>query len=429
MTMQMMVEILFFLLDIVSLTLCSWYPVSLMPSKPLNQPGLRNLRRLRILRAAAWLGYAALTVLIPNLGRNDLLTIAVLSVYYVWIGYLLYHRDKVGILYQFGFMFLMYATQMISIVAGSELYVMFGLEYITYLYVKILLKAGLLLIVTFVFRILIQRRFVSAQPRFKLRGMILVPIISMILIFWFTVSSDVFFIRFGFGWLIVYCALVLVINLYCLYFWYDVSKVQELKYKLELTRQQNELTHQFYADLEENYAKSRKIIHDIRNHLQMLEQSQKYAEMQGYFEDVHQMLNALGITYYTDNRMLNIILNDKLKSLRHEQVTCQLRGVSLDFLSEMDTTTIFANLLDNALEAAGGTKDFKLQIEGEQIQDFCVIKLSNTTGGTYVPGLSEKAGHEGIGLENVQNPVEKYHGTMQTGQKGQIFSVTLMFPK
>ena len=110
-------------------------------------------------------------------------------------------------------------------------------------------------------------------------------------------------------------------------------------------------------------------------------------------------------------------------------MTCQLRGVSLDFLSEMDTTTIFANLLDNALEAAGGTKDFKLQIEGEQIQDFCVIKLSNTTGGTYVPGLSEKAGHEGIGLENVQNAVEKYHGTLQTGQKGQIFSVTLMFPK
>ena len=46
-----------------------------------------------------------------------------------------------------------------------------------------------------------------------------------------------------------------------------------------------------------------------------------------------------------------------------------------------------------------------------------------------MPGLSEKAGHEGIGLENVQNAVEKYHGTLQTGQKGQIFSVTLMFPK
>ena len=234
--------------------------------------------------------------------------------------------------------------------------------------------------------------------------------------------------RFGYEWLIVYCALVLVINLYCFYFWHDVSKTQELKYKLELMRQQNELTHQFYADLEENYAKSRKVIHDIRNHLQMLEQSQKFAESQGYFEDVHQMLNALGMTYYTDNRMLNIILNDKLKSLRQEQVTCQLRGVQLDFLSEMDTTTIFANLLDNALEAAEGSENFELELWGEQIQDFCVIKLSNTTGGTYVPGLSEKAGHEGIGLENVQNAVEKYHGTLQTGQNGQIFFVTLMFP-
>ena len=428
MTMQMMVGILFSLLDIVSLTLCSWYPVSLMPSKPLNQSGMQNLRRWHIFRVAAWLGYAALTVLLPNLGRNDLLTMVVLSIYYVWIGYLLYHRDRVGVLYQFGFMFLMYATQMISIVAARELYVVFRLEYTTYYYIMILIKTGLLLIATFVFCILIQRRFMSAQPRFKLRGMILVPIISMILIFWFTVSSDVFFIRFGYGWLIVYCVLVLIINLYCLYFWYDVSKVQELKHKLELTRQQNELTHQFYADLEENYAKSRKVIHDIRNHLQMLEQSQKYAEMQGYFEDVHQMLNALGMTYYTDNRMLNIILNDKLKSLRQEQVTCQLRGVSLDFLSEMDTTTIFANLLDNALEAAGGTEGFKLQIQGEQIQDFCVIKLSNTTGGTYVPGVSEKIGHEGIGLENVQNAVEEYHGTLQTGQKGNIFFVTLMFP-
>ncbi len=425
MTMQVIVSILFFLLDIVSLTLCSWYLVSLMPS---NKYAVRKHGRLRILRAAAWSGYAALTVLLPNLGHNDFLTMAVLSVYYILTGYLLYHRDKTGILYQLGFMFFMYATQMISIMAAASFYAVFSLEQITYVYTMILLKAGFLLIITVVFRILIQKRFVSVQPRFKLRGMLLVPVISMILIFWFTVSADVFLMRFGYEWLIVYCALVLVINLYCFYFWHDVSKTQELKYKLELMRQQNELTHQFYADLEENYAKSRKVIHDIRNHLQMLEQSQKFAESQGYFEDVHQMLNALGMTYYTDNRMLNIILNDKLKSLRQEQVTCQLRGVQLDFLSEMDTTTIFANLLDNALEAAEGSENFELELWGEQIQDFCVIKLSNTTGGTYVPGLSEKAGHEGIGLENVQNAVEKYHGTLQTGQNGQTFFVTLMFP-
>ena len=143
---------------------------------------------------------------------------------------------------------------------------------------------------------------------------------------------------------------------------------------------------------------------------------------------MHQMLNALGMTYYTDNRMLNIILNDKLKSLNQEQFYCSLMGVRLGFLSDMDTTTIFANLLDNALEECRGNQDFRLHLQGEQIQDFCVIKMSNTTEGTYTPGRSSKTGHDGIGLENVRNAVEKYHGEMQTVQREDVFSVTLLFP-
>ncbi|MDE6219602.1 MAG: GHKL domain-containing protein, partial [Lachnospiraceae bacterium] len=304
----------------------------------------------------------------------------------------------------------------------------YALENRTSAYIMILLKACLLVKVTFVFRVLVRKRYMSVQPRFRIRGMLLVPVISMILIFGFAISSDVFLMRFGYGWLIVYCALILVMNLYCFYFWHDVSKTQELKHKLELMRQQSELTHQFYADLESNYAKSRKVIHDIRNHLQMLQQSQKFAESQSYVADMHQMLNALGMTYYTDNRMLNIILNDKLKHLNQEQFQCSLMGVRLDFLSEMDTTTIFANLLDNALEERRESENFRLQLQGEQIQDFCVIKMSNTTKGTYTPGKSSKTGHEGIGLENVRNAVGKYHGEMQTDQKGDVFSVTLLFP-
>ena len=421
---QVIVNYVFYFVDIASLTLCSWYPVSLMAG---GKKFVQNSKILRVIKIVALSGIAVLTVMLPTLGRNDLLTMVVLSIYYTIIGYFLYHNDKVGVLYQLGFMFFMYATQMISIMVAMKLWQVLRLEHLTYVYIMILLKAFQLIIVTFLFRLLIQKRFVSVQPRFKIRGMILVPVISMILIFWFTVSADVFFLRYGYEWLIVYCVLILLINLYCFYFWYDVSKTQELKYKLELMRQQNELTHQFYADLELNYTKSRKVIHDIRNHLQMIEQSQKFTESH-YVEDVHQMLNELGMMYYTDNCMLNIILNDKLKGLEPGQVTCRLLGVRLDFLSEMDTTTIFANLLDNALEAARGTDDFQLQIQGEQIQDFCVIKLSNTTNGKYVPGHSEKAGHEGIGLENVRNAVQKYHGELQTGQKGQTFFVTLLFP-
>lgn len=421
----MIVDWIFTLLDIASLMFCSMYVVTLLP-RSARVTGDRRI--LCAVRAAAWLVYALLTVMIPTVWQDDAVTMAGITLYYVMAGYLLYHRDRVGTLYQVGFMFSLYATQMIAIFAAAEMWGVFSLEHRTHAYCLVLLKAFLLIAITFVFKVLIRKRYMSVQMRFRIRGMLLVPVISMVLIFMFAVGSDVFLLRFGHAWLIVYCALVLVINLYCLYFWHDVSKTQELKHKLELTRQQNELTHQFYADLESNYAKSRKVIHDIRNHLQVLEQSQKFAGSRSYVADMHQMLNALGMTYYTDNRMLNIILNDKLKSLNQEQFYCSLMGVRLGFLSDMDTTTIFANLLDNALEECRGNQDFRLHLQGEQIQDFCVIKMSNTTEGTYTPGRSSKTGHDGIGLENVRNAVEKYHGEMQTVQREDVFSVTLLFP-
>ena len=436
--MSLISDYFFLMVDLVSLIVCSVYFVLACQCTVTAYPRFmgrfirechtrKNVRR--IIRGIAWLIYTLLAVLLPRILRDDLITMVGLSIYYILVGYLLYHQSKVGMIYQLGFMLSMYATQVISIFAAMQVAKHFLLELKIYAYMVILFKASSLIMVTILFRQMLKKRYVTMQSSFAVKGMFFVPLISMVLIFVFTISSDVFLLRYGYGWLLLYCILILVINIYCLYFWYDVSKTQDLKHKIELMKQQNELTHQFYADLESNYMQSRKVIHDIRNHLQALEQSQKLTDSHNYMEDLHQMLNALGMVYYTDNRMLNIILNNKLKLLQPEQFSCHLLGVRLGFLSEIDTTTIFANLLDNVLEAKKGNDDFWLQIQGDQIQDFCVIKLSNTTKETYVPGQSTKSGHEGIGLENVHNAVEKYNGEMQIDQKGQIFSITLIFPE
>lgn len=140
------------------------------------------------------------------------------------------------------------------------------------------------------------------------------------------------------------------------------------------------------------------------------------------------MLNSLGLKFYSDNRMLNMILNDKLKKLEPGQAECNMGGISLDFLADMDVTTIFANLLDNAIEAGENKKNFWIKIRGEQIQDFTVVKIWNPYSEVYAPGRSGKQGHEGIGLENVRHTVEKYHGALNIETKDGIFSVTAVFP-
>mgnify|MGYP000072618025 FL=1 len=99
-------------------------------------------------------------------------------------------------------------------------------------------------------------------------------------------------------------------------------------------------------------------MHDMKNHLQAVEHlyQAKDGQEQGgaYVKDLYHMLNLLGEKYYSSNRMLNIICNDKLSLARHPAVAISVEIGDVDFsdLRDIDITTIFANLLDNALEAA-----------------------------------------------------------------------------
>lgn len=381
----------------------------------------------RWLRIIVWVGYAALSIILPNLWYNDVITISVMTVYYLIAGWFLYHRSRTWLLYQLIFCMGTYAAQVIAMIFLAVITQMIRMDQYVISILLTLFKCMCVVLMTFIFQIIIRKRCAQDQKNLSVKGMVIVPAFSLILIYFYLSAGEIFFIRFGYGWIVVYCILLIAINAYCLYFWYDVAANRELKHRLELMEQQNELTHQYYEDMEKNYNDSRKIIHDIRNHLHILEQSSRMDDS-SYFQDVHGMLNSLGLKFYSENRMLNIVLNDKLKKLNPGQIECNMGGVSLDFISDIDITTIFANLLDNAAEAGEMQKEFWLKIRGEQIQDFVVVKLWNSFRGEYKPGRSAKEGHEGIGLQNVKRAVEKYNGEVQVEYKEEVFSVTLVFP-
>ena len=381
----------------------------------------------RWVRVLLWIVYGFLNWFVPNMWLNDTITMIVLCAYYMAVGWFFYHRSRNWLLYQVFFYMATYAVQIIGIFLVIRLSQWIAMDSIVMSYGFLIMKVLLIIIITAGLRFLVKKRGVSDRKNLKVKGMMLVPIISFALIFLYMGAGEIFFVRYGYEWIIVYCVLLLIINGWCIYVWHDVAANRELKHRIELMEQQNELTHQYYEEMEKNYNRSRKIIHDIRNHLHALDQSAKMEDSR-YFEDVHGMLNSLGLKFYSENKMLNIILNDKLKKLSPEQVECSLGGVSLDFVSDMDMTTIFANLLDNAVEAREGNPSFWVKIRGEQIQDFTVIKIWNPALKTYEPGQSGKTGHEGIGLSNVRQAMGRYHGELKIECKDNIFSVTLVFP-
>ena len=82
---------------------------------------------------------------------------------------------------------------------------------------------------------------------------------------------------------------------------------------------------------------------------------------------------------------------------------------------------IFANALDNALEACSALGDARkmMTVRGEGQGDYYMLEFDNScAAGTAVA--------EGIGLSNVRAVAEKYHGAMQTEYGNQRFRLNVL---
>lgn len=253
-------------------------------------------------------------------------------------------------------------------------------------------------------------------------------VVFMISIIW--MSADFFVLRYGYGLVILNIILIFSVNLMLLYLFRQTGKGSRALRDEKLYKQESELLYQHYKTLEESYRSSRKAIHDAKNHMQAVARLYETGETEKaktYAEDVFHLLNQTGHTWYTDNRMLNIILNEKLgqESMRDTRLELDICDRCLDRIREIDITTIFANLLDNAVEAIGDgeSKYFSLQIQN--IHSFLVIKMVNSKGKKKEKAVQK---HQHLGLQNVKSALLKYEGTMKISQTDKEFQVSIMIP-
>lgn len=261
--------------------------------------------------------------------------------------------------------------------------------------------------------------------------LMLFPVFSMVYLFSIIVmSADIFVIRYGYGPVLANVLLIFAMNLLFLYFFRSMQKGHRAWREQKLYRQEAELLYKHYQKLEESYQSSRKVIHDARNHMQAVARLYETGETQKakeYAQDVFHLLNQTGHTWYTDNRMLNIILNEKLnqENMNRAKIELDIEEGSIDRLKEIHITTIFANLLDNAIEAIGVQGEAYLSLQIKNVNDFLIISLVNSLGKKAEPG----EGHEKLGLKNVKSALDVYHGTLKTAREDDRFKTVIMIPK
>lgn len=236
--------------------------------------------------------------------------------------------------------------------------------------------------------------------------------------------------------LLINMGCILFADLYFLYFARFIEENSQLKMKLRLSEQQALFQYEYYAEQEKKYNESVKIFHDVNKHLKMIEniyQSKEDEIAATYAREIGQILIPLALEEYSNNPILNVLLNDKKRTADYHNIKFDIEaaGINLDFMEAAEITTIFGNLLDNAIEACDRVQKNKhISIKMEKFNDFIAINISNATlpieKWSYGKPLSTKGKKHGIGLLNVENTIRKYNGSLVLKEEKNVFSCEII---
>ncbi|HBE86300.1 MAG TPA: ATP-binding protein [Lachnoclostridium sp.] len=236
--------------------------------------------------------------------------------------------------------------------------------------------------------------------------------------------------------MLVNMGFIIFADMYFLYFIRFMEDNYQLKVKLELLEQQATMQYKYYLQQEKKHQESLSILHDVDKHIAVMEGLYHGDNKEGtinYIKEINTILKPLIPQQLTNNGILNILFNDKIQNTEklHIDLQFEIGNVDLSFMNPMDITTIFGNLLDNAIEACTqvtGTPWIRVKIS--PYYEMIAIKVENTSNNIdrWNEGrpVSQKGANHGIGLSNVERAVGKYDGSMNLSSENGIFQCNVL---
>lgn len=194
---------------------------------------------------------------------------------------------------------------------------------------------------------------------------------------------------------------------------------------------------QEYKDKQQDTAQFR---HDWQNHMLVLQkmlQDGEYVKAEEYFEELSGVSGVPAQKILTGNEMLDMLLCIKESDCTEENITVSMEGSlsELTHLHPVDSSILFSNLLDNAIEAnrKAGTDRF-IRIRTRHVNETIYFEMENPMEeelqyeGTQVITTKKDSEAHGFGLKNVAEIVKKYQGQYHIEGKNNCFIIQIIFP-
>lgn len=211
-------------------------------------------------------------------------------------------------------------------------------------------------------------------------------------------------------------------NMYLLYFMQCSDERNYYKLQVEMMQQQERIQYENYVIQSEKYKEAVAILHDVDKHMKMIEdlyQEDLKREALNYTNQIRQMLQPLVPFRYTDNPVLNCLLSDKKRATDRNDISFKIEtdGVNIDFMKPIDITTLFGNLIDNAIEASKEcNKKRYIGLFIKEHNEMLSVRIENYIE-KPVPiknGIIDDTNvkRKGVGILNIQRCIEYYLGSI-----------------
>ena len=187
----------------------------------------------------------------------------------------------------------------------------------------------------------------------------------------------------------------------------------------------------YYEEKMRDEERIKEIYHDMKNHLLLLEEEWGEKHSAG-IENLRKEMAQYENYYRTGNKFVDIILKDKLTKAAEYGIHIEdsVELIDIDFIEPLDLSTVFGNLLDNAIEACRLIEEpekRQISISSKRENNILVISIKNNRVCGNIKNAPKKVIH-GYGLANVTAAVHKYEGEIDIMEGEQEFAVNIVIP-
>ncbi|WP_243279130.1 sensor histidine kinase [Romboutsia sp. 1001713B170131_170501_G6] len=232
-----------------------------------------------------------------------------------------------------------------------------------------------------------------------------------------------------------------ITNIILIFIFINSVKSEKEKAKKELANEKLDMQYKYFLIVKESQEKMKRIYHDMNNHMENIKSLKNSSEdVNKYINNIEDEVKETKNIYNTGNVLLDIIFHEKSKICIENGIDFNV-GIDFskcEFIEMIDISSIFSNLIDNAIEACNKIDDNNIEkyiiIKSTFIKGYYVVRCENSKTNKVIiknnkifTSKKDKFFH-GIGLESIKSSIKKYNGELKFKDNEYKFIATIYIP-